>query len=361
MSAEGFSKKKSAAGEQISRRQVLKALVGAVGVAAVIEQVKPVDTGAEKSAERELLDGAEHKNISHVETSNATYTIEYNNHEQPSSPESLEGADALILEDVSDYSSRQETIATLNDAFGSIGYSDLVKAACDKRLPIFFVDIVDTKESRVALGNKHAIEVRQRLVKFLETMVGAGIAISIASDSGEGTRDSSRRDFIKRGASGLAAGYLLSHVPAKIAEDASHAGGHDKDESSIARRSEEVLGTIDTVIHPEARDFVVDTRSTLIAQKSEAAARLLGKELGRKPRVALEVGAGHYAIEHELNRTEKARVDTLKDELEGQLSQQSLFARVEIVPIQKTVHGRVETRETLRVRFYNDERMEAAN
>gem|GEM_PF-4908885 len=102
-------------------------------------------------------------------------------------------------------------------------------------------------------------------------------------------------------------------------------------EHSLFRKAEKASRSLNQVIHPEMRRFGIQTRNTLMAQKSEAVAKLLARDLNRKPEVAVIIGGAHAGIEGELKEAEEKRVRELRRDLGKSFDNNRFIVRIDFV------------------------------
>lgn len=299
------------------RRRFLKTL----GVAAVATPF--IETGARvASAGQEYpLDVAgQEKSITNLETANAHYKILYTRHDYVASPALMDGADALILEGAGIAPREEGLTAPFKMDESHRDNLELAKKAIGMRKPFFLTDFVGTNIDHLSREIK-----KTGRIGDIETLIG-GVLLYKSPDIA-----TSRRGFIAGSAAAVGGAYLASRAPQKIADLATtrmHTTGPD--EKSISRKIEKGLGGVNTAIHPETYSTVIETRNTLIAQKTEAVAHMLRKELGRKPVIAICIGAAHFGLEAELMSSEKERIIKLRRDFGTDFAQQAILVRIDV-------------------------------
>lgn len=269
-------------------------------------------------------------NIIEMETANAQYRIYYDSHQSIVDPKLLDGCDGLVMEMVADNSDTQKAQKT----FGKIAYAreftELFQAAAKDKKPIYFVDMQGS-------GKGLAEEINRLKGKIVAESVAAGGLLAYALGSLGKNEKMNRRDFLKLGAKTTAAAFLST----PIAQELAFAASLDKNkevpiEGSASRKAEKFLGQINETIHPELATIVVDARNDLIAQKTETAARLFQRAVGKNPKFALIIGAQHSGIERTLKDSEFSRVSRLKKSLSTRLVQNASIAKIEFIQGAKT-------------------------
>ncbi len=145
-----------------------------------------------------------------------------------------------------------------------------------------------------------------------------------------------RREFIKRTAILTLSGYFS--LPA-IKEATAPIASRSPSMRKIDR-------AIDTV-HPETKSAIVEGRNSLLAQKSEAVAKLIGKELGHKPEIAISIGAAHYGLGNELQKNTRERIRELKNYKDINLEKESLIVRIDFEKAEDLGKDRYRVKATL--------------
>ncbi len=322
--------------KKMTRRELLRnTLSGAIVLGSVVSAAERAPNPSQVESDPETaVDVAERvKSIARLESLNARYVIEYGRHNKMSTTEVLNDSDALVLEVISDFTSKEKVVGIVNGIAFERGqkmwhpYVVIMQEAFRRKKPIFFVDMVPSKE----LGSMGREQRIAEIIRSVETLTG-GLLIGDSVRT-PAVKETGRRSLLATGAKATLGTWLLSHIPEQVSGAAARSFVADTTpfEGSVSRRLEKSFGAINSTIHPETRTMVVDTRNVLIAQKTETVARYLAAELGRKPQIALEVGADHFGIERELLVSEGTRIQTLKDDLGDQFSEQGTIARVELV------------------------------
>lgn len=317
-------RKKSDSKSSFSRR----AFLGAAGIAAATA------VSAEKASLQQ--DGIHERllNVTQLETENARYQIVYSIHNRINNPNVIQGADAVVLE-ATDITTKKKLLEILKweteektDPIVSFltapQYKEIIQAAFANRTPMYFADAVETA------GFKR----EDKIVDFVvpvEELAALGLGLSAAKD----LKQTDRRAFITGVAKAAGAAYLSSSIPQIATEMAAGTTFFSEpDESSISRKAERVVGGINEAIHPEQHTEMVTSRNTLIAEKSEIIAKLLRKELGRKPQIAIVIGAAHFGIEDELAASESERIRRLRKEYGENLPKEQTILRIQTHPLQ---------------------------
>lgn len=266
------------------------------------------------------------ENITEIETNVSHYRIVYSDHRIPNRPEAVRGVDGIILEGFLPYNPE-------NAAMGIVEYLtrfepqyyEVVREAIREETPIFFLDARDNpattgKIDKTRLPEKWQIGAAELL-----------IALILLSDI-EIKKQMSRRRFLNESGRVLGSLFLSSPALQFIFRELSALPKGEPKEKSLFRRGEKLLGSINRTIHPETRSFNIDTRNTLIAQKSETVARVTNGELGRKPILAIIIGASHMGLERELKKEEEERMEELREDLRGALLQNRHIVRIDFLP-----------------------------
>ncbi len=326
---------------QVHRRRLLTAMGGIFGSAPLIVPGAALLASEKKETDLRIVDHAERRrSIKTLETAEAVYKIEYTIHSKLSTPEVMEGADALIIEAVGDYSGGNAADIVVAEKGEGNPHSEVVKRAFYDQKPIF---LVDTR----AEWDPENKDIKEKLIiDLVESMVGGSLVARSLT-----TKEPTRREILKGASTGAAGAYLLSpSAEFFAARAATEFRRTSPDESSVARSIEKGLNSVNRVIHPESRSFTVEGRDALIAQKSQTVARMLSQELGRKPQIALEIGGGHLGIETEFRSVDADRVARIGRYLnKEEMERDALIARVQL--------DKSTDPYSIHVSFYNDPEM----
>ncbi len=262
------------------------------------------------------------ENVAHIETPNAHYNIVYSVHSQITNPRVVDGVDVVALESVADFSDDTEVLVDLHDIRRDRRhqYTNVVNKALTIGTPLFYVDATPAW-----IGEREKDDLRNaRLATFsrtsLETATGGALLASGLTDRLKPEGTSTRRSFfgiMRKFGKLIAGGYLASHLPEQIAHNTEiYSTQHElPDVQSTSHGIRKEMTDINSRIHPEINTDALETRNTLVAEKVESLARYLRKELGRKPTIALIIGAFHTGIEQELLRDPQDRIQDLKGKL----------------------------------------------
>jgi hypothetical protein len=322
----------------VSRREALRRISGAsLGASAVAYGTSSSNpfTSAPYPGPQQMVNVVERrKSISFVKSQNASYSIEYGNHSKMSTPEVLAGTDALLLELSADLTTRERVIVSIDSVMYDKEkerrpYEKLLETAFAEGKPVYFIDMVDGDTSLAMYLDSHGKE----MIKAVEMMGGGAVAgtmlVAGRKENMNPAGGTDRRSVLRNTIAGLVGGWLLTPAVEKVAKVAGDSDG-TPDEMSLARGVEKKAASLNEKIHPELRSVVIQGRNELMAQKAEAVAKALSRELGREPRLALEVGADHHGIERSLNRTPEERIAILKGYLGEELSYQSGIVQVKM-------------------------------
>lgn len=265
------------------------------------------------------------ENVSEVETPSAKYDIVYSLHNQPVKPETIEQADAIILELVGNYETQEKVQKHMEFiSREQHTYHQIIKSAAEKQKPVFLVDM-----STDAYATRRDAALNVVLLPVIEAMIAAGLVFSgIKGVAKKEKMD--RRSFLKLGAKMTAAAYLsLPQASRLLSFVSTDYFRQVPDEESFSRKTEKFVHKIKSSSHPELYSNVVNVRNNLIAEKSEAIARMLNKKLGRKPQLALLTGASHFGLEESLSSDPFERINSLKKDLGYEVRRERIIACVE--------------------------------
>ena len=349
---------------RLTRRGALRLGAGALAINAVeyvgdkVHSNTPSDT---------LNEGARRQSIKEMETPGAKYRIEYGDHTQLSTPEILNEADALVLEYTGDW-------GTENDATGHVHtmselpppgsknvrpYAALVSAALRRGTPIFLIDVNDkgTDSSQVGPFLKRIEENYgfATSAKRVEIALGGAMMVHLGLQPPP-PRGYTRRELLQQGGEAAAALYLLTNSPEQLATMSYTLPGTSgsPNEQSLIRAAERKFRALNETVHPELRTLAVEGRNDFLGQKSETVAKLVAARLGRKPTLAVEIGAVHTGYERALVRPEVERVRNIVSDFGKNLRGQSKIVRIDVEPFSG------QTPPKLVVTFYDDAAIKAA-
>jgi len=260
---------------------------------------------------RDRLQNAEElpENIKILDLPEARYRIIYENHILSHSPEVLGNADALAVEvggDTHDYGNPSEAphISVENGLFvGKPNEKDraFVQRIVTTRTPVYFMDLVDRK----GFGRMEALGSTTLTSAEWVAAAAAGKYLVDRVKSGEKV---SRRDFLR--------GSLATALIAKGTVDAAAKVNSVVDIASGVHTKKSEFGKMLTqaneTINPELTAFVLTFRNAIWAHKLQQIASTLRNEKGRKPEIALKIGAGHSGIEGMLQMDPADRLSYIK-------------------------------------------------
>lgn len=271
------------------------------------------------------------KNYAEVETENAKYKIAYGDHTKKTSAEALEGADALILELISNYGSMEQAEDTFSFLNGTEQYKDLIESAIEKKIPICVVDLSEdtlNSLSKAGSGSKETELGTHGKKLTYEAAGGLALFLSLFSNI-QAKEPMSRRNFLKSSFKMAAAAYLGAPLLETSLLEKS-ADGKNINENALDRQTTKTLGKINSTLHPELSTATIHGRNLLMAQKAEFLSEMLKQDLERKPQVAVVVGAAHYGIENDLEKPEAERMEKIKKFLGDEYKKEGVVARFDV-------------------------------
>ncbi len=238
-----------------------------------------------------------------VETDKGKFRIAYGASFTERKPEELGKADVWAPETsgLVDYTLTKELVEekfykiSRKDKPFSTDHRKIFEKTEEGKKPIFLIDITEQELATLL----------QIDLKYLEPIVGSGLLAILARDFILGEKRLTRREILKKAGAGI---YFLSEFPAGIIR-----GLFGEDfivgEKSASRAVEKFLDDLNERIHPETNAIIQTLRNSLLAQKAKTIAERLGLEIkGRKPEIALTVGAAHHGIEKALLKEDEERV-----------------------------------------------------
>ncbi|NTW22252.1 hypothetical protein HGA34_01750 [Candidatus Falkowbacteria bacterium] len=281
------------------------------------------------------------KNTVELSTENADYLLYYTRHDVQTSPEIVPAADAVILESITDLSSDKRTKETVSRALfqKDRAYHEVVRAAAEQGKPIFLLDLsLKTAKNQDMMpaqnGEKDEMAENDLRLMIAETL-GMGAIIWAASDLKKAFTDNpqmSRRNFFKFLGKTAAGAALASPLIGSMSGYLSASGPKgEPDESSVARKIQKTIEDANYHAHL-GRSKVIHARNDLWAQKSETVAKLLEKDLGRKPKLAMSMGADHVGIERSLKDSGTNRLGRLAENFGADFKQEGLIAKINLTP-----------------------------
>lgn len=263
----------------------------------------------------------EQGNAVEFKTENADIEINYSIHTVQSNPEAIKNADAIILELVSDY----RTIDDARKVAKSISEHDnqyklIIQQAAQDGKPIFLIDI-----STNNLNN----DITSKLVlgPIIEVLIASGLLFDESKEPKK-----TRRDFLRLGAKSLVAAHLSTPAITSTMGLILSASESEPNEGSLSRTIERSTRTYNNATHPELHSDVVDTRNDLLAEKTDFVAKILGKEMNKRPRLSLFVGSMHTGIEDSIKSKSSERIERLRSSLKERLSQEKFIAKIIFEP-----------------------------
>jgi hypothetical protein len=271
----------------------------------------------------------EFKNVSQVETEVGKFKIMYSLHNFVANPKIVEGSDGIVLEllgETFDEAGMEKSADWIQeDRFSP--YKEVVREAAEKHVPVFLTDLslktMKSKEFRGTYGQ----DVFKEMVEKAFGAMGVFLSVNVLL-----SEKMSRRDFLKKGAMAVAALGAYASFPLSkdiLGEAETSLRTKEIDETSVLRKGERLVDTAQYHTHPETRSLMVDARNDLFAQKSETIARSLGKSLGRKPSIAIVIGAGHVGLERSLQKSGDDRLGFIREKLGSNIGNEKLIARLD--------------------------------
>jgi hypothetical protein len=259
-------------------------------------------------------------NVVVLERPEARYRIIYETHTLPHSPEEFGSPDAIALELVSTGEYRFDNKEAAEKTIIDFWNLKLKQAPADKKteaaaelnyikgnnIPLYLMDIIDP-----TFHFTQQVKFYDQLLKSAEIGAAAGAAGYIGYKlARKKLRDEpmTRRDFLKLTGAGMASAYFGTQILDDLVES-SYAQRVRHTKLSGAARA---LQGINEKIHPETEGLILTLRNALWAQKLEAIAGHLTNKLGRRPEIAVRVGAYHVGIEDMLQEPSHKRSNSLK-------------------------------------------------
>lgn len=266
-------------------------------------------------------------NVVELETSNARYSIVYSLHNIPNRPEVIEGADGIILEFIGNYQTPKNAEKTSEFLLKANQYKEVIKLAVEKQKPIYLVDLsMDTR-----LEHNLSFPLKNALLPFIEAAAAGGLIFSGIKNLNK-QRNISRRDFLKLGAKIGVASYLSLPQASRIFSNiATGHFKHEPDEKSFSRKAEKFSHKLEVISHPELYS-ILNTRNDLIAEKSEAIAKMIKEEVGRKPQLSILIGAGHTGLEDSFITNFDQRLVRLRNDLGQNIGREKFIAQIKFEP-----------------------------
>lgn len=258
------------------------------------------------------------ENVSEMETEHAKYRIAWSVHTIPNRPETIQGADGVILESIllsprgAERDFRDHLISS------SLQYHEVLWKAAEEETPVFYLDWMT--EDSTPIKRERFIDA---VLRGTEGMIALGLLAKIDTKT-----PMTRRKFLGDAGKGLVALFLASPGLEFLFRGRSL---KEPEETSFSRRAERVTRSINDVAHPEMRRFAIHTRNDLIAQKSETLAQILSEASQRKPELALILGTSHTGIENSFRKNEKDRINSLKNELGESINKNGTIFRIDFV------------------------------
>lgn len=270
------------------------------------------------------------RNVVEIDTNDAKYSIVYSTHTIASDSEAVTDANGIILELTGNYQTQELAQSQLEFiSKPNFTYNRIIKFAAEKGKPIFLVDLsADT-------GRKHAAAdfLKTSLVPVVETMVALGFVLSEVKNLIKPKQNISRRGFLRKGSKAAVGAYLLS-PQLEIFLNNLATGGYSSvpEEGSNYRKAERLTRKFNKIAHPELHSVVDHVRNDLIAQKSEAIARMMIEDSGERPNLSLLIGSRHTGIEDSFESNPDERVERLRKELGDDLVEERFIVRIDFEP-----------------------------
>lgn len=332
-----------------SRRRFIKGLVGSV--AGGLMGAAGYGTARDAIPSKEQID-PEFPNIVRIENPEATFRIVNSLHVVENDPKSLEGADAVILEDImtNALTPKLKNFRSLSKQGGeaqtfyenfprAMGhqYEAIIKNSFEQHKPIFFVDLAGAGRYSEAMKE----EIFSGVVSVLEgALATAGLLVNSKTEHKHG--ELSRRDFLKKAGIIAASTYLLTPAVERVVSLTNALSLQDLNEHSPLRKAERLIQKTNEDVHPETSIPHMALRNTLIAQKSETISKIMAKELGRKPIANIYIGAGHIGIEEELKKKSGDRLNELRKKLGDEFKSEGFIIRIDFLKDEKTTQQSVQ-------------------
>jgi hypothetical protein len=131
---------------------------------------------------------------------------------------------------------------------------------------------------------------------------------------------------------------LIGRMTGYLAKDGLTA---EPDESWLPRKAQKAIENVTYRANLD-RSKVIHARNDLWAQKSETVAKYMEKDLGRKPNLAMSMGADHVGIERSLQDVPAERLSRLATDLGEDFKNEGLIAKITLTPEAKTDRVKVE-------------------
>lgn len=280
-------------------------------------------------------------NVAKMESVNARYHINYDDHRTDINPNILDDCDGLVMEMRGNYDDPKETQEWIEHFSHSKQFARVIMDAAKNKKPIYFVDLIESK--KVDNFSKER-ERKELTIPFIEMMMGSALGVHLIYKDLAGDKKMTRREFLKSGLQAIAATYLETPFIQQTAWDiATKHGTALTDEKSTSRKVEKILNRINNDIHPELRTIIVDARNDLMAQKTETIAKILSKKLKKKPELAIIIGARHSGIEQSLTDKEEDRVKRLRRDFGEELSKNASVAEIDFAKGEgNTIYFKIE-------------------
>lgn len=274
------------------------------------------------------------KNVVEVETENATYRISYELHNATADPDLVDGADGIILEGYYNYDIR-ENIPKAFRGFSETQMKGVIARSAEQDKPVFSADMsVDLlKFASLCLENP----VKKKLIEAGELLIGMGLIQSAISEI-RNTEKISRRNFLRTTGKMIGGAYFGMPAIESVLAGISILTKKILDESSDLRKFSRGLEKVNEYAHPELQTMAIEVRNQLIAQKAETIATQLREKIGKKPNLAIYIGASHFGIEEALKSTQSDRMAKLRTIFKDELVKQAKI--IQYNPKQDS-HGKV--------------------
>ncbi|MDO8512624.1 MAG: hypothetical protein Q7S57_05080 [bacterium] len=296
------------------------------------------------ASDNEEINSPEDDRVVRIKTDNGLFDLVYSDHTIANDPETMREADAILLEQRALFSnSGVEMYLDFieKDEKGGRQYRAIVAEAKKTKKPIFMVDLPLTYKSQ-AINEE---QLTAGLGSQLEALLGVVLTLSVGRDIVK--QKMNRRQFLKVATKGLVATYFMTPIAERLIP--SNADGSVSGESSLARKSERNLISFNDKAHPELnKDFTIELRNKVMAQKAETVAKSLTKAGVVNPVCSVYVGAKHFGMEQALKKTERQRMQEIRDYTKEDTSQLGKIARIDF-----GVAG--DGKETVTISIFEDE------
>ncbi|MBV9349297.1 MAG: hypothetical protein JO026_00945 [Patescibacteria group bacterium] len=302
--------------KRISRIEAFQMLasgiVGLVGLGGFVEEGIDIEASLGNISDKSETAVREGKNIRQIETDNAFYSIAYTPHREMSGTKILEGADGVILEFIRSMPTAEAAEKDVASRISGSTTKELFETALFRAgMPVFLGDVVwgqNMPSEKVAADliiPKWRAE-NERIQQWQRNETVLGTLLLISSILGKKVT-TNRGRFVKTVVGGLGAA-LMSSIPEKAFLDYAYANSDIENQAAASTEAYNFLATFNNTIHPELRRRLVEERNLILAQHCETIAVGMRQQLGRKPKLGIDVGVLHTGLESQLQRPKERRL-----------------------------------------------------